>query len=64
MHAPHETCFGYQIRPANDGWAWVTFDLAGEVQEQGWAPQKALAAAFVIRALARAAGPEAVLRAA
>lgn len=33
----------------------MTFDLEGQVQERGFAPDKAIAAACVIRALARAA---------
>jgi hypothetical protein len=57
MSSAHQASFGYQIRPADGGWTWMTFDLAGEVQERGWAPQKALAAACVIRALAREAAP-------
>jgi len=47
--------FGYKIRETAEGWTWVTFDLCGQVQESGSAPEKAVAAACVIRALARAA---------
>lgn len=47
--------FGYQVRPTGEGWAWVTFDLTGREQERGHAPSKAVAAACVIRALARRA---------
>jgi hypothetical protein len=54
MSSSDQACFGYQIRPSGDGWAWTTFDLAGAVTARGWAPNKALAAACVIRALARA----------
>ena len=53
MRPADPSCFGYQIRPAGDGWAWVAYDLDGQVQARGWAPQKVLAAACVIRALAR-----------
>jgi|GEM_PF-6038963 len=56
MSSSEDPCFGYKIHPAADGWAWVTFDLQGCVQEEGWAPQKAVAAALIVRALARAAG--------
>jgi hypothetical protein len=64
MKSPDQTRFGYHVRPDGDGWTWETYDLAGQVQERGWAPQKALAAACVIRALAQAASPEPVRNAA
>lgn len=47
--------FGYRIRPVDQGWAWSTLDHSGRVQARGQAPSKAVAAAFVIRALARSA---------
>ena len=49
-------CFGYQICPTSEGWAWTTYNLDGTVNDEGRAPEKALAAAMVIRALARSAG--------
>ena len=55
MTSSDSACFGYQIRSTPEGWAWVTYGLNGEVQDEGCAPQKALAAAMVIRALARPA---------
>jgi hypothetical protein len=55
MRSSDEARFGYQIRPDGDGWAWVTFDLTGAVAARGWAPNKTLAAACVIRVLAHAA---------
>ena len=55
MISPDQSCFGYNIRQTASGWSWVTYDLDGGVQAQGSAPDKALAAACVIRALARAA---------
>lgn len=51
-------CFGYQIRSTPKGWAWVVYDLNGQVQGQGCAPQKAIAAAMVVRALARSAAED------
>ena len=45
--------FGYRIRETADGWSWATLDPAGKVRDRGDAPTKALAAAFVIRAIAR-----------
>jgi hypothetical protein len=50
--------FGYEIKAVDSGWAWVAYDIDGAVRQKGWAPQKALAAACVIRALARAATQE------
>ncbi|MDB5467319.1 MAG: hypothetical protein JWQ46_2081 [Phenylobacterium sp.] len=55
MTSRDDTCFGYRIRATETGWDWMAFDMAGQVQERGHAPDKALAAACVIRALARAA---------
>ena len=57
MTSPDHAVFGYRIRPADGGWTWVTYGLRGEVLAQGAAPNKALAAACVVRALARAAAP-------
>lgn len=45
--------FGYRIRPCAAGWSWTAFDAGGGVQERGEAPTKAMAAACVIRAIAR-----------
>jgi len=45
--------FGYRIRPCAAGWSWTAFDAGGAVQERGEAPTKAIAAACVIRAIAR-----------
>jgi hypothetical protein len=55
MRSSDPACFGYQIRCVDDGWAWIAFDCEGAVAARGWAPEKALAAACVIRALARSA---------
>lgn len=49
--------FGYRINKGEDGWTWTTFDLSGRVTVRGHAPTKAVAAACVIRALARSAVP-------
>lgn len=51
MSSSGEVAFGYQIRPEAGGWAWVAYDLHGRVQGRGWAAEKAVAAAFVIRHL-------------
>jgi hypothetical protein len=50
--------FGYRIRETAEGWTWSTLDQSGRVQARGRAPSKAVAAACVIRALARSALPE------
>lgn len=49
--------FGYTIEPCAAGWAWTAFDTRGAVQERGEAPTKAIAAACVIRVIARQAAP-------
>lgn len=49
--------FGYRISKAEGEWIWTTFDLAGKVAVRGHAPTKAVAAACVIRALARSSVP-------
>jgi hypothetical protein len=51
------TSFGYRLSKTADGWTWTTFDLAGKVAMRGHAPSKAVAAACIIRALARASAP-------
>lgn len=53
MTAREDATFGYKIRRTDDGWTWTTFDPGGRLLEQGHAPSKAVAAACVIRALAR-----------
>ena len=45
---------GFSIRPRRGGWSWAAIDPEGRVRDQGDAPTRALAAAFVIRAIARA----------
>jgi len=62
MNGRNHANFGYRIREDGGGWSWTTFDLSGEVQARGHAPNKALAAACVIRMLARAAAPGAAAR--
>jgi hypothetical protein len=53
-----DASFGYRICKGEGGWTWTTFDLAGQIVVTGHAPTKAVAAACVIRALARAALPK------
>jgi hypothetical protein len=60
MAAREDTAFGYKMRRTDAGWAWTTFDTAGRLIEQGHAPSKTVAAACVIRALARNACEEPV----
>jgi hypothetical protein len=51
--------FKYRIRPDTRGWRWTTFDPDGRVCDQGAAPSRAVAAAFVIRHIARSAAESA-----
>jgi hypothetical protein len=64
MSSAHEAGFGYRIHAADGGWRWATFDSAGRPVEQGWAPEKALAAACIVRALTCEVPPASVLAAA
>ena len=48
--------FGYRILRTPQGWAWVAYGDAGEVIEQGAVRDRSVAAACVIRAIARKAG--------
>jgi hypothetical protein len=50
-----EAEFGYRIEPCDEGWAWRAYDADGEIQASGAAPTKAIAAACVIREIARTA---------
>jgi hypothetical protein len=45
--------FGYRISRTREGWSWVAFDTAGAVIASGAARDRAVAAACVIRAIAR-----------
>jgi hypothetical protein len=59
MTANGDRGFGYRISRTASGWLWVAFDVQGQVQDRGLAPNKALAAACVIRTIARNAVPAA-----
>jgi hypothetical protein len=54
MDSSTATSFGFRIYPLGEAWRWECYDPCGRVQARGAAPEKALAAAFVIRALAQA----------
>jgi hypothetical protein len=54
VNSSGETGYHYQIKPQDDGWSWATLDADGRIHAQGAAPTKAIAAAFVIRSIARA----------
>jgi hypothetical protein len=45
--------FGYRITRTGSGWSWVAFDTGGAVIASGAARERAVAAACVIRAIAR-----------
>jgi hypothetical protein len=46
---------GYRIRKTSTGWSWETLRRDGSVQNAGFAPSKAVAAAWIIRDLAQGA---------
>jgi hypothetical protein len=48
-----ETVFGYRLKAVTEGWRWVTFANDGSVAASGVAPTRAVAAAYIIRALTR-----------
>ncbi len=54
----------YRIQPAPGGWAWRTVDGAGRTVEKGVAQSRAVAAACIIRSIARSLEPEAKAKAA
>lgn len=64
MSAVRDVAFGYRICPVEGGWSWTAFDPSGRLAASGEAPTKALAAACVIRALARASAAPAALKSA
>lgn len=65
LPAMTSTAAGYhfRIRPDADGWSWQTMDTAGAIKAGGQAPTKAIAAALVIRTIARAMTAEAAPKA-
>lgn len=56
--APHRKTFHFSILPSAGAWRWQTLSSDGTVLNSGLAPSRKLAAACVIRALARTAGAE------
>lgn len=54
---PVRETFHFSILPTASAWRWQALDSAGAVVEAGVSPSRQLAAACVIRALARPAGP-------
>lgn len=51
--------YGFRISKTPAGWAWATYDAGGRAIESGAAPNRAVAAACVIRVIARSAAPDA-----
>src|SRR5690606_8685739 len=50
----HHPGYNWNIRPANEGWLWQVCEPdGGRVVATGDAPSRAVAAALVVRALAR-----------
>lgn len=55
MPSAERECFSFSIKPMGQEWSWAAIDDCGRVRAQGSAPTKAIAAAFVIRTIARSA---------
>jgi hypothetical protein len=49
--------FSYRIAPDGSGWKWSVFDRTGACSARGEADSRSLAAALVIRAIARGMEP-------
>ena len=47
----------YAIKPCRQGWSWTVFDADGSARVRGEGPTRAVAAACVIRCIARDAAP-------
>lgn len=45
--------YSFSIRPEAQGWSWVAIDSRGAIRARGTAPSRAVAAAYVIRTIAR-----------
>lgn len=53
MPAASGAGFGYRIARTRAGWTWAAYDAEGRAVETGAAPNRAVAAACVIRVIAR-----------
>lgn len=51
--------YGFRISKTSAGWAWAAYDADGRPVEAGAAPNRAVAAACVIRVIARNHAPDA-----
>lgn len=51
--------YGFRISETRSGWAWAAYDTDGRAIETGAAPNRAVAAACVIRVIARSEAPDA-----
>ncbi|WP_309092214.1 hypothetical protein [Phenylobacterium sp.] len=58
MRADAAGC-SFRISKTRAGWSWAAFDAAGHPIESGAAPNRAVAAACVIRVIARSEAPDA-----
>ena len=52
--------YGFRISRTAAGWSWTAYDADGRPVETGAAPNRAVAAACIIRVIARNYAPEAV----
>ncbi len=62
MRAARDAGYGFRIARTSSGWQWTAFDAQGEPVETGAAPNRAVAAACVIRVIARSHAPQADMR--
>lgn len=51
--------YGFRISRSGAGWTWAAYDAEGRAIESGAAPNRAVAAACVIRVIARSEAPDA-----
>lgn len=51
--------YGFRITRTPAGWRWAAYDTDGRALESGAAPNRAVAAACVIRVIARSEAPDA-----
>ncbi|MGA0606746.1 hypothetical protein ACO2Q0_12175 [Phenylobacterium sp. VNQ135] len=61
MPAASGAGYGFRIARTKAGWTWAAYDGDGRAVETGAAPNRAVAAACVIRVIARSHAPDEAL---
>ena len=56
------SALNYVIKPRGSAWAWTAFKADGCIAGRGVSPSRQVAAACVIRCIARSAAPETSVR--